>query len=295
MASEKTAKPSAKQLAAEKKAKAAEDLKEVRILMLHGYTQSGALFRGRTRSLEKLLTRALAPYSLKPTLFYPTAPFRLSPRDIPGFKPPQDGGEDGNGNAADADAEIDSWAWWRWEEATGVYINLRETFDSVARCIREDADGRIDAVIGFSQGACLAAMVASAMEKLGDGNFRQAPAADPESRYDWGWVDGLREANGNVPLKFSVLYSSFKPPQEELAWLFEPKIQTPTLHYIGSLDTVVSEERSRTLLDASQDPVLVTHPGGHFLPVKKEWAAPLVGFIKKYSGVPEEEAVADES
>lgn len=245
-----------------------------------------------------MLIKALAPYKLKPTLFYPTAPFRLSPRDIPGFKAPEDGGDDGNGNGdAAADAEIDSWAWWRWEEATGVYINLRATFDSVARCIREDAGGHIDAVVGFSQGACLAAMVASAMEKLPGGEFRRAPAPaaeGPGSRYDWGWVDGLREANGNRPLKFAVLYSSFKPPQEELAWLFEPKIQTPTLHYIGSLDTVVSEERSRTLLDASQDPVLVTHPGGHFLPVKKEWAAPLIGFIKKYSGVPEE-AGADES
>ncbi|KAG9259019.1 dihydrofolate reductase [Emericellopsis atlantica] len=249
---------------------------EVKILMIHGtsvpmpeintarYTQSGALFRAKTRALEKLLAKVLSPVSLHPTLIYPTGPNRLLPRDIPGFVPKEDGDDDEQG---------DSWAWFRKDEASGQYRLFDKGMDTIATAIRES--GGVDGVVGFSQGGFMAGAVASALEET------RAPPEGP----DGDWARKLREANGGKGLKFAVPYSGFFAPVESLQWLYEPKIKTPTLHYLGSLDTVVEESRSMGLVDRCEQPVVITHPGGHHVPVSKEWVMPLAGFIKQHAEV----------
>jgi hypothetical protein len=67
----------------------------------------------------------------------------------------------------------------------------------------------------------------------------------------------------------------------ERGGVYEPKVRTPTLHYLGSLDTVVEEGRSKGLVERCEEPVVVVHPGGHYVPVSKEWVMPLVGFVRK--------------
>ncbi|KAH8759031.1 alpha/beta-hydrolase [Diaporthe sp. PMI_573] len=214
---------------------------------------------------------------MQPTLFYPTAPSRLSPKDIPGFQPTS--GE-APGDGGGAESEMDAWAWFRKEEATGNYRLLREGFESLARCIRNEAGGHVDGVVGFSQGGAVAAMLASVLEHVGaGGQQRQPPTSD--DTYDWSWVPALREANGGKALRFAVVYSGFFAPPPALAWLYEPKIRTPTLQFIGSLDTVVEEGRSRGLEERSENPVMVVHPGGHYVPVNKQFVMPLAGFIRQ--------------
>ncbi|OIW31287.1 hypothetical protein CONLIGDRAFT_558041, partial [Coniochaeta ligniaria NRRL 30616] len=252
--------------------------KEIKILMLHGYTQSGPLFRSKTRALEKLLAKAIAPLNLVPTLIYPTAPNRLRPQDIPGYQPPAGASDDDDEHGP----ETDSWAWYRRDEASGAYRFLNEGMLRVAASIKSAVSGSSEAdsetepisgVVGFSQGGSMAAMLAAAME---NNPPRQHPSGE-----GWEWVQAVREANNNRPLKFAVIYSGFYAPPEELGWLYEPHIKTPTLQYIGSLDTVVEESRSRGLVARCGDPVVIVHPGGHHVPVSKEWVMPLVGFIKK--------------
>ncbi|KAK3331356.1 serine hydrolase-domain-containing protein [Apodospora peruviana] len=261
-------------------AKSKQKLKEVKILMLHGYTQSGALFRAKTRALEKLMAKALAPLNLVPALIYPTGPNRLLPSDIPGYQPStKDGGEE----------ETDSWAWFRKDEASGNYRLLEEGMMKLAEVIsssltqdvqdgdvvvatgeESEEEATIDGVIGFSQGGSMAAMLASAME---------IPEREVGTEHE-GWVKKVREANRTKALKFAVIYSGFYAVPADLAWLWEPKVKTPTLHFIGSLDTVVDESRSQGLVERCQDPLVVVHPGGHYVPVNKEWVMPLVGFIR---------------
>ncbi|KAJ4421049.1 Family of serine hydrolases 3 [Gnomoniopsis sp. IMI 355080] len=243
--------------------------REIRILMLHGYTQSGPLFRSKTRALEKLLAKALTPFHLTPTLIYPTAPNRLSAADIPGY--PSASSPSG---AADEETPetTDAWAWFRKDEASGSYRLLDEGMARLAQCIRDDAGGRVDGVLGFSQGGFVASLLAAVLD-----SGRTVPE---ESR----WATALREANGGRALKFAVVYSGFFAPQADLAWLYEPKISTPTLHFIGSLDTVVEEGRSRGLVARCEEPVVAVHPGGHYVPVSRDWVNPLVGFVRKYGG-----------
>ncbi|KAH6647104.1 serine hydrolase FSH [Truncatella angustata] len=240
---------------------------ELKILMLHGYTQSGPLFKSKTGALNKLLTKALAPLNLEPKLIYPTGPHRLKPSDIPGFQPPE------GKTAEDVDEEqTDSWAWFRRDEATGSYRGLGEGMRSVARAVRDC--GGVDGVLGFSQGGAMAAMVAGALEP-----GRAAPEGDGE---DASWVRELREANAGG-LRFAVVYSGFVARDEGLRWLYEGAIQTPSLHFVGALDTVVEEGRSRALIESCREDRTRTfvHPGGHYVPVSKEWTMALVGWLRE--------------
>lgn len=194
------------------------------------------------------------------SLFYPTGPSRLSPRDIPGFVPDESTPED---------EDLDAWAWWRKDESSGSYRHLDQGVSAVAEAVREA--GGVDGVLGFSQGGAFAALLAAMLERP----HREVP---DELRP---CVEELRDANGGEPFKFAFVYSGFFAPPEELKWAYEPKIKTPTLHFLGSLDTVVDESRSQGLVDRCEEPMVVVHPGGHYVPISKEWAMPLVGFIKK--------------
>ncbi|KAJ0167991.1 Dihydrofolate reductase [Colletotrichum tanaceti] len=234
-----------------------------------GYTQSGPLFRSKTRALEKLIAKSLGPFNIAPTLTYPTGPSKLSPRDIPGFVPDESGG----GDQEQEQEDIDAWSWWRKDESSGAYRFLAEGVSAVADAIRE-AGGDVDGVLGFSQGGAFAALLAAMLETP-----HRDEAGLPEDLR--AAVRALREANGGRPFKFAVVYSGFFAPPDELRWAYEPRIKTPTLHFLGSLDTVVEESRSRGLVDRCEDPLVVVHPGGHYVPITKEWAMPLIGFIKK--------------
>lgn len=231
---------------------------------LTGFTQSGALFRAKTRALEKLLAKTLAPINLLPVLIFPTGPLRLRASEIPGYQPPTDA-------AGAAEDESDNWAWFRKDEASGQYRGFAEGMAAVAAAVR-DAGG-VQGCCGFSQGGCVAGVVAAAMQE-----DRTVPAGA-----EWDWARGLREANGGRQLRFAVSYSGFYAPVDLLKFCYDPKITTPTLHYYGSLDTVVDENRSRALIDSCVDPAVVVHPGGHHVPVSKEFVMPLAGFIKQYA------------
>lgn len=212
-------------------------------------------------------------------MVYPTAPNRLSAGDIPGYEPRGGVVSSEEGGEGQVQQELDSWAWYRKDEAGGAYRFVQEGMERLAGCIGEVVNGEgegmeggvVDGVVGFSQGGCMAGMLAAAMEDNG-----RKPAAGQE-----GWVRAVREANKGVPLKFAVIYSGFYAPPGDLAWMYEPKIRTPTLHFLGGLDTVVEEKRSLGLVERCEEPIVLTHPGGHYVPVSKEWAMPLAGFIKK--------------
>ncbi|TLS22318.1 uncharacterized protein PpBr36_09836 [Pyricularia pennisetigena] len=236
--------------------------KEIKILMLHGYTQSGPLFHAKTRAMEKLMVKSLAPFNVQPTLVYPTAPNQLRSADIPGCE--EEASED-DPRAAD------SWAWFRTDDATGAYRLLREGMSRLTEAVR-DAGG-VDGVIGFSQGAAMAGMMAAVLDEP----RRDVPGSDSARQ----WVQEMRDANAGRPLKFAVIYSGFQARPPGLGWMYEPPIRTPTMHFIGSLDTVVDEKRSRGLVDRCENPVVIEHPGGHHVPTSKEFAMPLIGFIKQ--------------
>lgn len=250
----------------------------LKILMLHGFTQSGPLFHAKTRALEKNLQKAFP--SIK--LHYPTAPIRIPKADVPTF----DGSKPSEANGADE--EPDAYGWWRRKGDTepftyeGIEIGLARIADVLK------SEGPFDGVIGFSQGGAAAGMVASLLEPGRREAFRAAETKGgmkyPESFVeDTGFVEDV----AHPPLKFAVSYSGFGASANPLYQAFyEPKIRTPMLHFLGSVDTVVEEKRSLRLVDACVDGRkegrVVYHPGGHFLPSsQRQYVAALIGFIKE--------------
>lgn len=237
--------------------------------------------------MEKLLQKAfpagepsnpLKSYPGGVHLIYPTAPNKLPPATIPGFE--------------EGDASEDAWGWWRRDDQSERYNYLEEGLQRIADTILAE-EGGIDGVVGFSQGAAAAALVASLLE---EGRKEAFDACEREGRM--GYPKSFLGNDGKVinhPLRFAVSYSGFKAPDEYYSGFYEPKIKTPTMHVIGSLDTLVDEARSMTLVKVCENDRVVFHPGGHFVPTRKEMVSALVSFIRETCAdpEPEEESVED--
>ncbi|KAK7984639.1 hypothetical protein PG989_012041 [Apiospora arundinis] len=226
------------------------------------------------RELKILMLHARPPYNYTVSLVYPTGPHNLRPADIPGYQPPEGGDAE-----VDDGAPSDNWGWFRREDATGKYRGFGEGMHRIAETIREA--GGVDGVLGFSQGGAQAALVAAALES----ERRSLPEA---LAGEDSWASALRAANGGRALRFCIVYSGFVARDEELQWLNEGGMATPSLHFLGGLDTVVDETRSRGLVEAcgpeGQDggkAKVLVHPGGHYVPVSKEWTMPVVGFLRE--------------
>ncbi|OAX83734.1 hypothetical protein ACJ72_01891 [Emergomyces africanus] len=120
----------------------------LKILMLHGYTQSGPLFHAKTRALEKHFQKSFPLHSV--SLSYPTAPLPLSLSDIPGFL---SSSSPASITETKDDYQPEAYAWWRRSSTANPteYLGLDDAFEAVARVLTEE--GPFDGVIGFSQGA----------------------------------------------------------------------------------------------------------------------------------------------
>ncbi|KAI5292433.1 hypothetical protein KEM52_006367 [Ascosphaera acerosa] len=285
----------------------------LRILLLHGYTQSGPSFYAKSRALQKYLIKNLPAYDV--AFSCPSAPIPLYPEDVPGFHKLQ-GDESGNdvsspaAAAAAERAEPQMFAWWKHApgDFDGKYDGLEDSISFVADLVR--TEGPFDGIIAFSQGASFAAMLAALLEpgrRAAFDFFERTPAengcpgipypdaferiATPQPAIDdtsdtLSQVPPPPDRQGHPALKFAVCYSGFAAPGARYrAFYARPKIQTPILHVIGSLDAIVDEHRTATLIDACDGDVeqmgrVIRHPGGHFLPSQRPYMDGTLRFIK---------------
>jgi len=157
---------------------------------------------------------------------------------------------------------------------------MEEGFQMIADTIREA--GGVDGVIGFSQGGAATAMVASLLETERPNAFIRAESQGGMP-YPSSFLSSSDQEPAIIqpPLKFAVSYSAFRAPHQLYAPFYSPKISTPILHVVGTLDSVVEESRSLALAEACLEPRVVYHPGGHFVPIGKEMVGALVGFIRE--------------
>lgn len=283
----------------------------LRILMLHGFTQSGPLFHAKTRALEKHLQKSFPLHTV--TLTYPTGPLRLDTTDTPNSDPSKQGGPDN-----DEDDKPEMYGWWRRSEAVEPpeYMGFERGLETVAKVLSEQ--GPFDGVIGFSQGAAFAAMLASLLEpgrreafeffekrennsavvtRSSSSTSTSTPTSPPttstSSSAGETIVSGISFPSSfsaptfsHPPLKFALCYSGFRAPGARFRAFYEnPQIHTPILHVLGSLDAIVEEARSRMLIEAcagnpEKEGKVVWHPGGHFLPCQKPYLDAAVRFMK---------------
>lgn len=147
--------------------------------------------------------------------------------------------------------------WWYFDdqagaktEGTRVIAGWDKTVSYLSEQLKEH--GPFDAILGFSQGGCLAAALTSAFE-------------DP-SRWP-----GLELHPDQKPAKFTVIISGFKNGEAQFEALFKQKVKTPLLLVVGKQDPIVAPSRSMSLMDYSVDARLEEHPGAHGTPTQGPW------------------------
>ncbi|KAK0303034.1 hypothetical protein LTR01_008325 [Friedmanniomyces endolithicus] len=279
--------------------------RKLRILMLHGFTQSGHSFEIKTKALKKSLEKAF-PAAPKPghlkeypgglELVYPTAPIRLDPDDVvPSSSSAPGAGADVGKDGPDVQSE--SYGWWRrkGDAQPYTYEGMERGFERIASVLQEHSTEPFAGVIGFSQGGAAAGMVASLLEPDRRHAFETAQAKGG-MRYPDSFVKdtGCIEETVHPPMRFAVSYSGFSAAMANAGLyqaFYEPKIMTPMLHVLGTVDTVVGEDRSLKLVEScvggsgEGGKRVVYHPGGHFLPSsQKAYVAALVNFIRDVLG-----------
>ncbi|TFL02817.1 serine hydrolase FSH [Pterulicium gracile] len=214
------------------------------ILVLHGYTQSAATFSKRLGFLRKASPDLDFVFLDGPTI--------LLPADLSQF-----GTAD---TQADINSSVEYRAWWRWKEEENKAIGLDETLLLLKETLQ---NRKFDGVLGFSQGAALAALLAALLER---------PHIHPPFL-----VDGNPP---HPPFDFCVAVAGFRLRDPIADAILSEPFNTRTLHVLGRTDIMVPTERARHLLDLSANSRLEEHDGGHFLPSKTPWRKFMVEWIK---------------
>ncbi|XP_030818767.1 esterase OVCA2 [Camarhynchus parvulus] len=211
------------------------EARPLRLLALHGYRQSARRLRQRTGALRKALRGRAELVAID-------APHRLptSAEDDPdGDDPPRGWWFSGPGT-------------FEAGEAAAAPAGLEESLSAVAAALAEH--GPFDGLLGFSQGAALAAMVC-ALRARGDPRF---------------------------PVAFAVLVAAFASRAPAHGHFYREPIALPSLHVVGDTDAVIAAPLSRELAQCFVEPVVLSHPGGHFIPAAAAQKKAYLEFLQRF-------------
>ncbi|XP_029544943.1 esterase OVCA2 isoform X2 [Oncorhynchus nerka] len=219
----------------------------LRILCIHGYRQNSGSFREKTGALRKLLKKYVE-------LVYMSAPHRVQ----------QTGDAQGKENEVGPGGDEAPRGWWFSDTQARSFdarqqcqasLGLEESVEAVRTAVKDL--GPFDGVLGFSQGAALVAMLCSIQEQNLEPQFQFRFAI---------LVAGFRSAC----LEHQGFYGSPAP------------LAIPSLHVFGQEDQVISDRMSRELLPLFQEPQVLTHSGGHFVPAASAHRQTYQEFLKRF-------------
>jgi hypothetical protein len=273
----------------------------IRILMLHGYAQSGHTFAIKTHFLTQQLRAILAKHyqcSEEGIDFvYLDAPFQLdtaeessltyteassqSPLHTRDQAPPPPSLSSSSPFSINPLATNLGW---------NPHLDQTDPKTSLTLLSKlSTSQGPFTGVIGFSQGTTLAFMYTSWCEASFN-PFRHAALQkmcidldDPKL------ATLLEKPPQSKPLDFAVLLSGRRGTYDCYDGFYEPRLQTPTVHVIGKWDMIVPPWSSEQLFTYCEGGVLIEHEGVHFVPRRREYVekiADAVGnILGKWEGV----------
>ncbi|AQZ17928.1 FSH3 (YOR280C) [Zygosaccharomyces parabailii] len=236
-----------------------------KILMLHGFVQSGKIFSSKTGGLRKSLNK------LGFDLYYPTAPLVVTKEELIALHNINKGSEKQTDVASEfntTNGSADEYTgWWKRKSQGKTDFDIEQhVFSYLHDYVIEN--GPFEGIVGFSQGAAFAGYLLTNFNKLLN----------------------LTEEN-QPPFKFFVAFSGFRLEAPHLQESFEEHpIIVPSLHVLGEQDTVVTESRVLSLFNSCQkdDRILLRHPGGHFVPNSKKFVAQVCNWIQMIDKEPNE-------
>ncbi|KAH8548904.1 serine hydrolase FSH [Umbelopsis sp. PMI_123] len=207
--------------------------RKLRILCLHGYTQNAITFSKKTAVLRKALKDVAE-------LVYVTAPHKVLEPEFMTVEERQAAAEQ------EVSEELMPYAWFFGRKDDDKYEGFEDSVEFIKDVMIKQ--GPFDGVFGFSQGAAMASLLCAMLE------HRDAlPGLIP---------DNFVQAK----FLFSIICAGFVSRATAHQPLFDNIIQTPSLHIIGELDTLVAPERMLALSERFNKPAIFRHAGGHFVP-----------------------------
>ncbi|KAK0555369.1 hypothetical protein OC846_001209 [Tilletia horrida] len=213
----------------------------LRILALHGYTSNAFIFNKRLGAIRRACRDVAEFHCIN------------GPHLVQPFSAAQslDAPEESEGKKVDENTPLEEQprAWWKADD-DGNYLLWPETVEFLNGVFEKE--GPFDAVCGFSQGACLAGILASAFE-------------DPSR------VPGLRLPANQRPFRFGIAISGFRSRDPSMDKVWAQPIQTPMLVVLGKNDLIVDADRAQTLTDVCANVRVEEHEGGHSVPTKAAW------------------------
>jgi len=168
--------------------------------------------------------------------------------------------------------EQNQYGWWFSQpcktfdahETSSCDLGFSESLSSVEEALTKGIDGcSYDGVLAFSQGAALAAHLC-VLKQLG------------QLKSDF---------------KFCILVAGFVSRTLQHQEIFETmlsagvRISFPTLHVFGDTDKVIEKNMSENLLQFCENPEIIRHPGGHFVPASGEHKKGFNVFLDKMQGL----------
>jgi hypothetical protein len=220
--------------------------RRLKILALHSFRTSASIFEKQMRlsGMYQLLSE-----DLKAEITYINAPNAASgpiPADV---------------LAAFGDSSVQEYfEWWNanQDEANGTwhYSRCDESLEYIQRVWKEA--GGFDAIIGFSQGAAMAALVAALQQS---GTFL---AHEP-------------------PLKFIICIAGIKVRDERFSGSYLRVCDVPSVHIIGQQDPI--KRLTNQLIRCFNSPTVLTHERGHVVPrMHHDMKVTLINFIAAKAG-----------
>lgn len=244
-----------------------------KILCLPGYLQSGKIFAEKSSGLRKPLTK-----KLNLDLDYISPPVVLNDKSELPFS---------LGTDEEADAKWKSIVelecnrcWWKHTEPFG-YEGFDESLKYLVNYIKEN--GPYQGILGFSQGAAMAAALNNVIEDVlpGHPSFELAifisgfvfttPVNENDDKYDLFEIQDV-----------DVYRQKVKVVEGFEKYFDASKAAGHIVNIYGTGDATVPSVRSRhlsTIYDSNRLSVL-EHDGGHYVPSKKHFVNPIIEIIK---------------
>lgn len=170
------------------------------------------------------------------------APLALTAADLP-FEASSYGADDKS-----AELNFRGWVYTQKDR-----FDIKPSFESVKKAYAEH--GPFIGIMGFSQGSGVAGLLLAHYNEI------------------------IGDEKASDSLKFAILYSGFKFENESVQQYYEKRVTLPTLHLMGELDTLVSNERSLAYAELCDDHTVLKHPGGHYCPSTKDLLKSQVAWV----------------
>lgn len=233
-----------------------------------GFAGSCSEHRTKSNRIVQQITELLTPQILEEfpggiEFLYPNAPWALeAPIGL-------------GGDIDDYDKpEPRFFAWWHGLDDTSRYKGLERSLSHVAQFIQ----GRpIHAIVGFSQGAAMSAMVTSMLECVG--NHKKSALIRSQGLP----IDDFLSLPDQKPLRFFIGIAGYRGTLEYYGSLYATPLQTPSCHAVAELDTMVEHHQTIGLAHSFESYEIVNYFGTHYIPRDSATVNLLANFALRHS------------